>query len=737
MEYLDFVLEIGPGEGRDYPVAVIHSPSGEARETMNFPFDTLALENRLQALEIALLRSGGKRRRVLSNQEQTVRDFGEQLFNSLISGELRSRYDVSLNRAAEERKGLRIKIRIQSPQLAALPWEFLFDGRQEEYLCLSTKTPVVRYIELPQPVQPLAVRLPLRILGMVASPCDLPSLDIDREKQRIEEAVKGLISEGLVELTWLEGQTWRALQRAMRGGPWHIFHFIGHGGFDTQTDEGVISFTDEKGREHTISATQLSRLLADHYPLRLVLLNSCEGARSGSRDIFSSSASILVQKGIPAVIANQYEVTDRAAIEFARSFYESIADGLPIDASMAEARKAISFAINNTLEWGIPVLYMRSPDGVIFSLTHEPGVKKIKQEAPPPVKAEEEPPPPPQQPPLAEPKPRTKSPKKPISKKKKAKAAGMAPRNEEGEKDAEEMYNKGLMYAGGVGVKQNFEEAASWYLKAAEAGNVRAMNELAGLYLIGQGIEQSEKESTNWNRKAAETGDGEGMCSLGFAYANGWGIRKNSKEAMRWFLKAAEAGNCTAMNQLGEIYTTGTGVKQSTREAVKWYHKSAKAGDETALFILGMKYNEGSGVRKNYKEAVKWYRKAVESGFAWGMNLLGKMYEDGTGVEQDDKEAVKWYRKAAEAGDHEGMCNLGAAYAKGTGVKKNNKQAANWYRKAAEEGNANAMNLLAVLYDSGVGVEQDFKEALKWYRKAAKAGNEDATALLEDLGKTN
>ena len=45
MEYLDFELEIGPGLGREYPVAVIRSPAGEARETMCFPFDELALEN--------------------------------------------------------------------------------------------------------------------------------------------------------------------------------------------------------------------------------------------------------------------------------------------------------------------------------------------------------------------------------------------------------------------------------------------------------------------------------------------------------------------------------------------------------------------------------------------------------------------------------------------------------------------------------------------------------------------
>jgi hypothetical protein len=102
--------------------------------------------------------------------------------------------------------------------------------------------------------------------------------------------------------------------------------------------------------------------------LRLVLLNSCEGARGSQRDIFSSTASILVRRGIPAVLAMQYEITDRAAIEFARAFYGALADGLPVDAAVAEARVAVSLGMTNTVEWGTPVLYMRSPDGVLFQV---------------------------------------------------------------------------------------------------------------------------------------------------------------------------------------------------------------------------------------------------------------------------------------------------------------------------------------------------------------------------------
>lgn len=366
-EYLDFELEIGLGQGREYPVVVLRSPAGEARAVMRFPFDDLALERRLDKLQIALLHSGGTRRlAALTQDQQDVRDFGQALFDALMNGDVRSLYDVSQNKAGS--KGLRIKLRIADPALAALPWEFLYDPRRGDFVCLSTQTPVVRYLELPQPPQPLMVEPPLRILGMIVSPTDLRSLDVEQEKERIERALSGLRDDGLVELHWLAGQTWRDLQRALRHGPWHVFHFVGHGAFDAGADEGMVMVCDDLGKARPLRATELGRFLASHRSLRLAVLNACEGAKGGDQDIFSSTASILVRSGLPAVLAMQYEITDRAAIELSRVFYEALADGLPVDAAVAEARIAVSVAVNNTVEWGTPVLYMRAPDGEIFAL---------------------------------------------------------------------------------------------------------------------------------------------------------------------------------------------------------------------------------------------------------------------------------------------------------------------------------------------------------------------------------
>jgi hypothetical protein len=369
MHYLNFDLEIAPRSGGVYAVST-RSQAGEKTETIRFPFDEHRLRERRKDLQIALLQSLISARQVLSPEQQVVQSFGKQLFETLMVGDIRSRYDLCRQMAASEQAetGVRLRLDIRPPELVALPWEFLYDERKGEYICLSRYTTLIRYTGLTQPIQPLTVAPPLHILGMIATPADRAQLDTSREQERLTEALGDLEKQGVVKLHWLAGQTWRDLQQALWHGPWHIFHFIGHGSFDSGSQEGILALADEAGKTQIFRAAQLSRLLADHPSLRLVLLNACEGARSDGRDVFSSTAATLARGGIPAVLAMQYAISDHAAIRLTQTFYEALADGQAVDEAVAEARKAISFAASRTLEWGTPVLYLRSTDGTLFRL---------------------------------------------------------------------------------------------------------------------------------------------------------------------------------------------------------------------------------------------------------------------------------------------------------------------------------------------------------------------------------
>jgi CHAT domain-containing protein len=126
-------------------------------------------------------------------------------------------------------------------------------------------------------------------------------------------------------------------------------------------------FEDEHGRGRAVSGQDLGILLHDHDTLRLVVLNACEGARTGQDDPFSGSAQGLIQQGIPAVVAMQFEISDSAAITLASEMYGAICDGYSLEAAVASARKTI-FTDGNQTEWATPVLYLRTSNGILFNI---------------------------------------------------------------------------------------------------------------------------------------------------------------------------------------------------------------------------------------------------------------------------------------------------------------------------------------------------------------------------------
>ena len=364
MSTLDFELEIGPGnDDETYPV-VARSPGGEVPAQLRLPVSLAELDRQLVVVRAAVLASSAVTRRLPSGDEHPVRQLGRWLFEALIADDVRGLYVAGSQGARERGATLRLVLRVRPPELARLPWEFLFDPGRQDYLGLSL--PLVRYPEVLAPRQPLHVEPPLRILGMFARPGDQSPLAVDSEQRRLHGALAKLQREAVLELGWVAGQTYGDLEAAMDRGPWHVLHFVGHGGYDRAVEEGTLALTDERGVTDRIGAEDLSRLLADHHTLRLVVLNACDTARGGSTDAFSSTAAALMRRGIPAVVAMQFEISDGAAVRFAHTFYQNVAKRLPVDTAVMRARRALRRAKKDTLEWGTPVLYLRAADARIF-----------------------------------------------------------------------------------------------------------------------------------------------------------------------------------------------------------------------------------------------------------------------------------------------------------------------------------------------------------------------------------
>jgi WD40 repeat protein len=355
--YLDFDVWLELAEADAYRARVVNAPAGSGQSVVfRIPFIPQA-----------------------ARKAADVKAMGGRLYRALFYGDLEVSLLRSLDAAANKGAGLRIRLHLSdAPRLAELPWEFLYDQARDRFFCLSAWTPLVRFLEVPDPPRPLMVDLPLRVLVLVASPSDAARLDAEREWSNLLKALAPLKRAGQVKVTRLESGTVAALQQELRD-DWHVLHFIGHGGFDPQTQDGVLILEGPSGHSRFVSGKDLGILLHDS-DLGLVVLNSCEGARADPRDPFAGTAQSLIQQGIPAVVAMQFKITDRAAIGLARGLYAALADGYPLDAALAETRKDI-WLDGNKVEWATPVLHLRAPDGRIFDVTKDAD----SQPPPPPV----------------------------------------------------------------------------------------------------------------------------------------------------------------------------------------------------------------------------------------------------------------------------------------------------------------------------------------------------------------
>lgn len=302
-----------------------------------------------------------------------TQEIGTSIFEFLFRPDIDRLFRESIESLeAEEALPIRLQVE-QIPQLTEVPWEALYDRKTQGFLSLSRQTPFIRAVKR-DPVRLSRKRkAQLRILGMVSRPSDmvnfsLSPIDAEGEQLEMRRAIKELEEQNKVELHWTVSGRQDDLEDAVirPPTPWNIFHFIGHGGFDSDVGQGYLLIQEEDGTKAAVLYSEMLRniLIGPNGP-QLVVLNSCKGAFASSGDLFSSTASDLAVGGVPAVVAMQFVVSDTMAKAFSRKFYECITKGDSIGTAMAITRAYLKMKMFP--EWVAPVLFLGGDDTPIFS----------------------------------------------------------------------------------------------------------------------------------------------------------------------------------------------------------------------------------------------------------------------------------------------------------------------------------------------------------------------------------
>ncbi|HPF59082.1 MAG TPA: CHASE2 domain-containing protein [Candidatus Competibacteraceae bacterium] len=353
MKYINFDLWLDSRIEDRYPVRAA-SPMGEVRELISLdPY-----RHRIEQSRNELAMRDASPAKLI--------DFGGQLYQLLFGGQVALLFEQSVAQSPRDREqGIRIRLRIEAPELIVLPWEFLYWPQKECFLGTSIKYPIVRYLEIFEPIENLEVALPLKMLVVIP---DSPDLDAAHEKTNLLRILAGLDKH--VQLTCLEGRvTTTRISDALLEERFHLLHFIGHGEFEN--GQAFLQLNTEDGDRDYIDDSQFASLLANHPTLKLVFLNSCKGAETSLSTPMAGMAYRLVKQSIPAVIAMQFAIYDEAAIVFSQQFYHSLFKGRAqgrVEFAVSHARNHLLIKFPGERDIGAPVLFMRASEGLLFNI---------------------------------------------------------------------------------------------------------------------------------------------------------------------------------------------------------------------------------------------------------------------------------------------------------------------------------------------------------------------------------
>jgi uncharacterized protein len=162
------------------------------------------------------------------------------------------------------------------------------------------------------------------------------------------------------------------------------------------------------------------------------------------------------------------------------------------------------------------------------------------------------------------------------------------------------------------------------------------------MLLDGEYVERDARAAFFWFERAAQGGNLMAVNMVGRCLDQGWGITRNAILAEKWFRKAAERGLDWGMYNLATLLTLGEGgITQDKTEAFFWLRKAAELGHVKSINLLGGFYEDGWVVRASRVTARDLYRQAAVGGdFRGQFNYARFLIQEG-----DLLGAMHWLRQ--------------------------------------------------------------------------------------------
>ena len=256
-------------------------------------------------------------------------------------------------------------------------------------------------------------------------------------------------------------------------------------------------------------------------------------------------------------------------------------------------------------------------------------------------------------------------------------------------------------------------------LREAEAGDVEAMNIVAGNYNWGTGVMQDTEKAFSWWKKAADLGHAESLYHIGVFYGTGDIVAQDYKTAAEYFRKAADQGYVDAILWLGKFKRHGFGCRRNGRKAVELFEQAAQMGSIEGAKCAAWMLFYGERIDRNFPKALQYYNDLAEKDVEEAYFNIIVSYLKGWGNRKDEDKAWEWMEKGCSKGFG------GTYYITGMYLREKQRydEAYTAFCAAAERGCRLAFHTLAEMNRKQEAGSKTPEEAAEWLLKGMKAGD--------------
>jgi hypothetical protein len=301
---------------------------------------------------------------------------GRMLADILLPGDVRDYLKQALAAVkSRDTEGVRLRLALAG-ELQRVPWEFIAlnlaggEHTSQDFLALNPQLSIVRDPPQLDPLPPGKTDpdSAVRVLVAMASPTDLPSLDLDAEQAALET----LLKRPGFEMRLLRPA--RAIDLVSGAFRAHIFHFAGHGDFAVDpispvpgaiSGAGQLMLEGDDRRSASMTGAELGLALASRRT-KVAFLGACLSASRDDLNQWNGIAEALLKAGLRAVVGMQFTIKDDSAIAFVREFYDRLLSGATIDEAVQGGRLTLAVGKRDLRGFATPVLYLRDHDGFVL-----------------------------------------------------------------------------------------------------------------------------------------------------------------------------------------------------------------------------------------------------------------------------------------------------------------------------------------------------------------------------------